>query len=47
MKGIVITSAGRTAVGSLGKSLKNVPGEELGSVVISESIKKSKIKMMK
>ena len=44
MKGIVITSAGRTAVGSLGKSLKNVPGEELGSVVISESIKKSKIK---
>ncbi len=44
MKSIVITSAGRTAVGSLGKSLKNVPGEELGSVVISESIKKSKIK---
>ena len=44
MKSIVITSAGRTAVGSLGKSLKNVPGEKLGSVVISESIKKSKIK---
>ena len=44
MKSIVITSAGRTAVGSLGKSLKNVPGEELGSVVISESIKRSKIK---
>ena len=44
MKSIVITSAGRTAVGSLGKSLKNVPGEELGSVVISELIKKSKIK---
>ena len=44
MKSIVITSANRTAVGSLGKSLKNLPGEELGSVVISESIKKSKIK---
>ena len=43
-KGIVITSANRTAVGSLGKSLKNVSGEELGSVVISEAIKKSKIK---
>jgi acetyl-CoA C-acetyltransferase len=41
---IVITSAVRTAVGSLGKSLKNVPVDELGSSVISESIKKSKIK---
>ena len=44
MKSIVITSAVRTAVGSLGKSLKNVPGEKLGSLVISESINKSKIK---
>ena len=43
-KEIVITSAARTAVGSLGKSLKNVPGCELGSAVISESIKRSKIK---
>ena len=43
-KDVVITSANRTAVGSLGKSLKNVPSEELGSVVISEAIKKSKIK---
>jgi len=42
-KEVVITSAYRTAVGSLGKSLKNVPGEELGSAVISEAIKKSKI----
>ena len=41
---VVITSACRTAVGSLGKSLKNVPGDELGSAVISESIKKSKIR---
>jgi len=41
---IVITSASRTAVGSLGKSLKNVPGDVLGSAVISESIKRSKIK---
>ena len=41
---VVITSASRTAVGSLGKSLKNMPGEELGSLVISEAIRKSKIK---
>ena len=43
-KEIFITSAVRTAVGSLGKSLKNIPGDELGSAVILESIKKSKLK---
>ncbi len=41
---VVITSASRTAVGSLNKSLKNVPGFELGSAVISESIKISNLK---
>ena len=41
---VVITSATRTAVGSLGKALKNIPGEELGSVVIKEVIKRSNIK---
>jgi len=40
---VVITSAVRTAVGSMNKSLKNIPGDELGSVVISEAIKRSKI----
>ena len=43
-KSIVITSAARTAVGSLGKSLKNIPGEELGSTVIKETIRRSNIK---
>ncbi len=42
-KEIFITSALRTAVGSLGKSLKNSSAESLGSAVISESIKKNKI----
>ena len=41
---VVITSATRTAVGSLGKALKNIPSEELGSVVIKEAIKRSNIK---
>ena len=41
---IIITSAVRTAVGSLNKSLKNIPGHELGSAVINESIKRSKVK---
>ena len=44
MSDVYITSAIRTAVGSLGKSLKNVRAEDLGSAVISESISKSKIK---
>ena len=43
-KSIVITSATRTAVGSLGKSLRNIPGEELGSTVIKETIRRSNIK---
>jgi len=41
---VVITSANRTAVGSLGKTLKNIPADELGSAVILESIAKSNIK---
>ena len=43
-KSVVITAATRTAVGSLGKALKNIPSEELGSVVIKEVIKRSNIK---
>ena len=43
MKNVVITSAARTAIGSLNKSLKNIQGFELGSSVIKESILRSKI----
>ena len=41
-KDIVITSALRTAVGSLGKSLKNIPAYSLGAEVITNLIKNSK-----
>ena len=41
---VVITSAYRTAVGTLGKSLKNIEAHELGAKIISETLKKSKIK---
>ena len=44
MSEIYITSAFRTAVGSLGKSLKNVPAFELGSTVISKILRDSKLK---
>ncbi len=40
---VVITAANRTAVGTIGKSLKNIPAYELGSAVISEVIKNSKV----
>ena len=40
---IVITSALRTAIGSMGGTLKNVSGHELGSCVISKVINKSKV----
>ena len=41
---IFIVDANRTAVGSLGKSLKNISADSLGSRVISSTIKRSKIK---
>ena len=41
---VVITNALRTAVGSLGKSLKNVPAQNLSSTVISSLLQKSNIK---
>ena len=44
MNKVFITSAVRTAVGTLGKSLKNISAEELGSSVISNAINKSKLK---
>ena len=44
MKNIIITSCSRTAVGSLGKTLKNVRCEDLGAAVISNEIKSSNLK---
>ena len=41
---ILITSALRTPVGSLNKSLKNIPADELGAAVITASTEKLKIK---
>ena len=41
---ILITGASRTAVGSLGKTLKNTPADDLGATVILDQVTKSKIK---
>ncbi|MDC0231909.1 acetyl-CoA C-acetyltransferase [Pelagibacteraceae bacterium] len=43
-KSIVITSALRTAIGTFNGSLKSMQAHDLGSVVIKENIKKSKLK---
>ena len=43
MTDVVITSAYRTAVGSLGRSLKNVRADELGSTVIKKVLSTSKL----
>ena len=43
-KNVVITSAVRTPIGTLGGALKNTQGHILGSVVIKEVLKRSKIK---
>ena len=43
MKDVFIVSATRTAVGSLNKSLKNIPAFKLGASVILDSIKKANI----
>ena len=43
-KNVVITSAVRTPIGTLSGALKNIQGHILGSVVIKEVLKRSKIK---
>ena len=43
MKNVCITSALRTAVGSQGKSLKNISAEDLGSAVVSSVVKDSNL----
>ena len=44
-KDIVITSAGRTAIGTFRGSLKEMQGHDLGAVVAKEVIKKSNLKV--
>ena len=44
MREVVIVSAVRTAIGSFGGTLKDVPAVELGAIVIKEAIKRANIK---
>ena len=44
MREVVIVSAVRTAIGSFGGALKDVPAAELGSIVIKEAVNRAGIK---
>jgi len=44
MREVVIVSGARTAVGTFGASLKDVPVVKLGAIVIREAIKKAGFK---
>ena len=44
MRVVVIVSAVRTAIGSFGGSLKDVPSSELGAIVIKEAVNRAGIK---
>jgi acetyl-CoA C-acetyltransferase len=44
MKDVVIVGAARTAIGTFGGSLKNVPARKLGAIVIKEAIERAGIK---
>ncbi len=44
MKEVVIVSACRTALGSYGGSLKDVPASELGAIVVKEAVNRAGIK---
>ena len=44
MRDVVIVSAVRTAIGSFGGSLKDVPAADLGALVIKEAVNRAGIK---
>ena len=44
MRDVVIVSAVRTAIGSFGGSLKDVPAADLGALVIKEAVNRAGVK---
>ena len=45
-KNIVITSAVRTAIGTFDGSLRSLQGHDLGSIVVKNAVKKSRLKLL-
>ena len=44
MKDLYVVNCCRTAVGSFGGSLKNVPATELGAIVVKEALNRAGVK---
>ena len=44
MKDVVIVGAARTAIGTFGGSLKDVPARTLGAIVIKEALNRAGVK---
>ena len=44
MREVVIASAVRTAIGTFGGALKDVPAADLGAIVIKEAVNRAGIK---
>jgi acetyl-CoA C-acetyltransferase len=44
MRDVVIASAVRTAVGTFGGALRDIPAIELGKIAVQEALKRAKIK---
>jgi len=47
MKEVVIVSGARTAVGTFGSALKNVPAVDLGSIVMRDVFKRAGVRPVK
>ena len=46
MKDLYVVSCCRTAVGSFGGSLKDVPATDLGAIVVKEALKRARLEPM-
>ena len=44
MKDIYVVNCCRTAIGSFGGSLKDVPAAKLGAIVVAEALKRANVK---
>ena len=43
MREVVVVSGARTAIGTFGGSLKDVPPTQLGAIVVAEALKRAEV----
>ena len=44
MREVVVVAGARTAIGTFGGSLKDVPPSQLGAIVVAEAMKRAQVK---